>query len=297
MSTKTKSGQQKGGEALASNFHQAERRRASWGQTPATRLVGSNEAVAFIERVGLATLFPASPEIPNLFHAYLGCPEARPDSGHSSPSGLVYGWRWTLGRAGVAFYGAVVRDRPTWVTWNLLPAILRLCGEARPPEMLHALGYLSADALRLAKTLAAAGGTLSTGELRRAAGFPTGKERRAAYLKAVAELDSRLLLAKVFAEDEPDMSHALVAARYPAQVAAAAQLSREEALDHLLRAYLPAAAYVAPAPFARHLKLDEPELATALSRLATAGALAAATLPDRLGRGYIWQPAAGGRIG
>jgi len=276
------------------DFHRAEGwRREHWGQDPDTRLAGPHEAAAFIERVGFATLFPASPEVPNLFHAFLGDPGARTDSGHSSPSGQVYSWRWALGRAEVAFYGAVVRDRPTWVAWGLLPAVLRLRGEARPPEELHALGHLSAEALRLAEALASAGGVLSTGELRRAAGFPAGKEQRAAYLKAVAELDARLLLAKVFADDDLDMSHALVAMRYPAQVGAAGQLSREEALDRLLRTYLPAAAYVAPVPLARHLKPARPELAAALDRLAAAGTLAAIALPGRLGRGYVWQPADG----
>ena len=282
--------QQRGGAALAIDFHGAEaRRRERWGQTPDTRLAGPDEAAAFIARLGIATLFPASPEVPNLFHAYLGDPAARPDAGHDSPSGTVYGWRWALGRE-AAFYGAVVRDRPTWVAWDVLPAVLRLRGETRPPEELYALGQLSADALHLAEALASAGGILSTGELRRAAGFPAGKARRAAYLKAVAELDARLLLAKVFTADDLDMSHALVDVRYPAQAAAAGQLSREEALDRLLRAYLPAAVYAAPAPLARHLKLAGPELAAALDRLVAAGVLAATALPGRLGKGYIWQP-------
>ena len=152
------------------------------------------------------------------------------------------------------------------------------------------MGHLSADALRLSAALAAAGGVLSTAELRRAAGFPTGKAHRAAYLKAVAELDARLLLAKVFSADDLDMSHALVATRYPEHVAAARQLSRETALEQFLRAYLPHAGYAAPTPLARHLKLAEPDLVAALDRLAQAGVLAAFDLPVRGGRGYLWQP-------
>src|SRR3954463_2881298 len=105
-----------------------ERRRAGWSQTPVTRIADPEAAVALIERVGVATLFPASPEIPNLFHAYMGDPDAPTASEWDSPSGHVYGWRWTLGRMQAAFYTAIVRDRPTWVSWSMLPVILRLRG-------------------------------------------------------------------------------------------------------------------------------------------------------------------------
>src|SRR5438093_442945 len=82
----------------------------------------------------------------------------------------------------------------TVVSWTLLPAILRLRGELADPDDLYAAGELSAGAHRIVRALAAAGGALDTGSLRRAASFPTGKEQRAAYLRAVAELDNHLLL-------------------------------------------------------------------------------------------------------
>ncbi|MDP9375143.1 MAG: hypothetical protein M3Q65_22375 [Chloroflexota bacterium] len=267
------------------------RRLGQWGQTPRARVADPEAAARLIERVGIATLFPASPEFPNLFHAYVGDPEARTDSGHDTPSGEVYGWRWALGKRDAAFYTAIVRDRPTWVGWPLLPAVLRLRGELRPPEELYKAGELSVDALRIARALRGAGGALNTGELREAAGFPTGKPQRAAYLKAVAELDTRLILAKVFSADEGDldMRHALVAARHPAQVAAAGRMSREEALERVLRVYLPAAVYAVPAPLARGLKIPERELLAALDRLVEAGAATAAPFPGQKGTCYLWR--------
>ena len=57
------------------------RRLVNWGQTPETRLPDPDAAAAFVDRVGLATLFPASPEIPNLFHAHVGDPNATTESG------------------------------------------------------------------------------------------------------------------------------------------------------------------------------------------------------------------------
>ncbi|HEU4325086.1 MAG TPA: hypothetical protein VFS21_18240 [Roseiflexaceae bacterium] len=267
------------------------RRRAGWRQTPAARIPDPEAAAALIQQVGLATLYPVSPEIPNLFHAFVGDPQAKTESSWDSPSGEVYTWRWTLGRREAAFYTAIVRGRPTLVAWELLPALLRLRGEQRTPEQVYRDGELSEGAYRIAQALEQAGGALDTGELRRLAGFPTGKSERAAYLKAVEELDTRLLLAKVFSPDEAntDMSHALVSARYPQQVAAARELGREAALDRLLAAYLPAAAYALPTPLARHLKLPEPELRAGLERLADAGRAERAELPGQKGHGYIWK--------
>ena len=258
------------------------------GQTPGTRIGGPEGAVALIERVGVATLFPASAEVPNLYHAYMGDPEARTDSGHDSPSGEVYGWRWALGRREAAFYTAIVRNRPTWVGWALLPAVLRLRGELRGAPELHEAGELSGNALRVAQALEAAGGVLSTGELRREAGFPTGKDQRAAYLKAVEELDTRLLLAKVFAAGDDDMRHALVRARYPEQVAAAEKLTREEALARVLAVYLPPAVYAVPAVLAKDLRLPEAELRAGLGRLVEAGRAVEVELSGQKGTCYVW---------
>lgn len=244
-------------------------RLENWCQTPERRIPDPDAAARFIEQVGIATLYPASPEIPNLFHAHMGDPDAKTDSGHNSPSGYVYRWRWTLGRRDVGLYSAIVRNRPTWVSWPLVPAVLRLRGDLRDPADLHATGELSGNALRIAQALEASGGLLSTGDLRRAAGFLTGKEHRAAYLKAVEELDTRLLLAKVFSPDDDEMYHALVRTRYPAHVTMAEAMTREDALVHLLTAYLSHAVYAVPTTLAKDLRLPEPDLRGTLDRLAT----------------------------
>jgi hypothetical protein len=259
-----------------------------WRQTPQARIAGADEAAALIEQLGLVTLYPASPEVANLYSAFVGDPDSVPASEWDSPAGVAYGWRWDLGRREAAFYTALVRRRPTWVRWELLPAVLRLCGDLRTPDELADLGVISQEAYRIARVLEEAGGTLSTGELRKAAGFPTGKEHRAAYLKAVEELDTRLLLAKVFAAGDEDMRHALVATRYPKHVAAAERLTQEQALEHVLLAYLPHAVYALPTPFARHLKLPEAELRAGLDRLERQGRAEATTFEGRKGACYVW---------
>jgi hypothetical protein len=264
-------------------------RLANWSQTPETKLPGADEATRLIERVGMATLFPASLEIPNLYHAYVGDPNAKPDSAWDSPAGEVYSWRWALGRREAAFYTAIVRSRPTWVSWDLLPAVLRLRADLRAPEEIHGAGELSDGALRIAQALEEAGGVLSTGDVRRAAGFPTGKAERAAYLKAIEELDTRLLLAKVFSDDDEDMRHALVSVRYADHVAHAEELGRDGALEQFLTIYLLNAVYATPALLAKHLKLAEPELHASLERLATQGRATRTALPGYKGDCYVWS--------
>lgn len=264
------------------------KRLENWRQTPERRIHGPEEAAALIGAVGVATVYPASPEVPNLYHAYTGDPDAATDSGHDSPSGEVYGWRWTLGRAEAGFYTAIVRKRPTWVRWDLLPAVIRLRGELRSPAALYQSGELSAGAQRIAEALEGAGGVLSTGELRREAGFPTGKTERAAYLRAVEELDTRLLLAKVFSPDDLDMRHALVRTRYPQAVAAAEALGREAALERFLETYLPPAVYAAPELLARHLGLPIEELRAGLDQLLEQGRAQRVSISGYKGECYEW---------
>jgi hypothetical protein len=273
------------------------RRLSHWQQTPDTHLAGADDAVHLIERLGIVTLYPASPEIPNLYHAYVGDPTRKTEPQWDSPAGQVFGWRWTLGRQAVAFYTVLVRKRSTWVRWDLLPAVLRLWGELRAPDELDHMGAISPNAYRIARVLEDADGPLSTGELRAAAGFAAGKEQRSAYLKAVDELESRLLLAKVLLPGGDDMHHALVSARYREHIEAAERLSRAQALEQVLSAYLPCAVYALPGILARHLRLDEPELRGGLDRLVAAGGATATEFADHKGNAYVWSAETSGTPG
>jgi hypothetical protein len=265
-----------------------EARRRAWHQTPETHIPDADAAAQLIDTLGLITHYPASPEIPNIFHAYLGDPDAKTDSGWDTPSGQVYTWRWHLGGRQAGFYSLVVRKRPTWVSWPLLPAILRLRAELRTPDELFDLGAISTNAYRITRALEESGGTLSTAELRKAADFPTGKEQRAAYLKAVEELDSRLMLAKLVTGNGDEMSHALVSARYREHVDAAEKLSPDQACNTFLLSYLPTAGFAAPTPLARHTGIDEHLLGASLERMKDEGTVKLETVPSYKTPCYLW---------
>lgn len=263
------------------------RRLANWRQTPETRVRDVEDAAGEPGRLKLLTIYPVSPEIPNHYSAYMGDPEAKTDPKWDSPSGEVYTWRWLLGRRGVAFYGNLVRHRPTWIAWDVLPAALRLFADGRMPDELYDVGAISADAYRIAQALDAAAGVLSTGELRAAAGFPAGRERRAAFQKALEELDRRFVLARTFVEGDGELRFGLVTEQYREHAVAADRLSREQALEALLRAYLPHAVYALPDVLARHLGLPEAELRAGFERLVEAGAADRATLAGHKGTCYV----------
>ena len=179
-----------------------------------------------------------------------------------------------------------MRKRPTWVSWEILPALLRVRAERRTPDELADLGILSDAAYRIARALDEAGGVLPTADLRTAAGFPTGKEHRAAYLKATEELEGLLILAKVFPEGAGDgdrMSHALVSMRYADATSAADAMSADEAFTTLIRLYLRTAAFLAPKPFAAHLKVSEDDLRSAADGMLAGGELTRSEVPGYKG--------------
>ena len=252
-----------------------QRRYRNWHQTQDTRIRSYEEAVPLIERLGVVTLFPVSDQVASCFHAYVGDPNAKTDPGWDTPSGEVYTWRWHLGRHNVAAYVPFVRKRPTWVSWDLLPAVLRLRADGRMPDELFDLGVISADAYRIAQALERSGGVLSTGRLREEAGFPTGKEQRTAFLRAIAELDGLLLLAKTFVGDEEDMYHALIPVHFREYAAEADRMSSEDALRLLLARYLPEAVFAVPGVLSRHLGIPQEELEAGLLGLVEEGAATA----------------------
>jgi hypothetical protein len=267
-------------------------REQNWGQGDDTHIKSGEEAKPFIERVGISTLYPVSPEVPNLYEAYIGKTPVAAFKGWDTPVGEVYTWRWKLGKTNAAFYSAIVKKRPTWVSWELVPALFRIRREQNDPEYLYQQGKLSVGAYRIVKALEnTSEGVLSTKALRREAGFPIGKTERTEYLKAVEELDSRLLLAKVFSEDptEENMSHALTALRYPDLIEQAANMSEAEALEQLLELYLPNAVFCAPKELAKHLAISEKSLIERLNAWEKKGRLGKVKLVGYKGECYTME--------
>lgn len=249
------------------------RRLQSWCQNGIDRVPDPTAAAQFINRQGIVTHYSASPEVPNLFWAYVSEEGVKGVPEWNSPSGEVYTWRWDLGRADAAFYGALVAKKPTWISYEILPLVLCFAMDRRDPDELYADGQLSNGAIRVIRAFEGTSGTLSTKELRQRAGFPTGKAERAAYLKAVEELDSHMFLAKTFdvGGEGDDMSHSLVRIKYAKQVDESLALHAEEALQKFLARYITQSIYLDPKVFGKHLRLDAKLLNDAIENLVSAG--------------------------
>jgi hypothetical protein len=211
-----------------------------------------------INALGMVTLYEASPEFPSLMLAHMGLSSYKVDSSWDSPSGFVYTWRWEIGKRRVAFYSSIVGKKPTWVSFEMLPVVLGALMERRPAPELYESGELSQPALRVWECLASHKEPVSTGDLRQGAGFPKGKEHRAAYLKAVTELEAALYLVKTFAAVEgnaDEMGHGLVQNLFPKAWSAARAMSRDVAIEKLILHHMEANCFIETAPFARALRL------------------------------------------
>jgi len=250
-----------------------EARKRNWRQVPESRIETPEAAIPFLSEAGIVTLYAASPEFPSLYQAHMGDPNPPSFQTWDSPSGYVYTWRWEIGRPHVAFYGVVVAKKPTWVSFDQLPNVLAALTDRRTPQQAYAAGDLSSNALAVAQAFDGTDGVLSTKDLRARAGFEKGKESRAAYLKAVDELDTRLWLGKRFAleGDGDEMLHALVRSHYQEAHASAMAMTPLEGLTGLLAHHLRSAAYLDPKVIGRHLKVAPPLLSAALDQLTAQG--------------------------
>jgi len=249
------------------------KRLAKWHLDGKSRIPGPREAVQFIEEMGVCTLFATSPEFPNLYQAHMGDANAKTQASWDSPAGHVYTWRWDIGRPHSAFYAAIVAGKPTWVSWETLPYLLAARMEMRTPDELYDAGLISERAYKLACAFDDTDGVLSTRELRERGGFPTGKESRAQYLKALGELEALLLVANRFSENgaDDDMNHAMVDYHYRDFAERARAIGPDAGLVGLLERYLPSAVFIEPKTFARHLRLGPDALEAAVSELVAAG--------------------------
>jgi hypothetical protein len=238
-------------------------RRKIWRQDGTRNLVDPVDAASFLKEVGVCTHYAVSPEFPNLLHAYVGDPSYKAEASWDSPAGQIYPWRWEMGRASAGFYGALVKHKPTWVSWDLLPLVLGAMRDRRDPEDLYQAGELSQHAVRLADALRSAGGPMATAQLRATCGFSVGKENRAAYLKGLEELEARLWVCKVFVADQAEeadtesrMSHVWVGLHTPDAVEASERMSPEDATAKLGAELLARYRLFDPKVVARALRLS-----------------------------------------
>lgn len=148
------------------------------------RRVGSIERAAkFVDDVGFALLFPAPRVVvPSLWDAVAGEDEEPFGGGMGVNEQRVWTWKDELPRGGLAWYGAYLGGRGSFLSPELLRALYPAAGDAGD----HLLVDLSPTAHEIADAIAAE--PLSSATLRAVIGD------RGRYQRAITELQRNLLV-------------------------------------------------------------------------------------------------------
>jgi hypothetical protein len=179
-------------------------RAERYRQRPDLRVQTEEEALRFLNEVGLSLLFSAKGiELPSLWGAL--CGEDRPvPAPHDDPElGLAWQWKDTLPVAGKVLYGKFLRKRPVFISLDLAPYFYALSPNYGNPaedyQQDYLDGRLSVEAKQVYEVLLEQG-ALPTSRLRREAALG-GKSNAARFERALTELQMDLRITKVAISD------------------------------------------------------------------------------------------------
>jgi winged helix DNA-binding protein len=185
--------------------------------------------------------------------------------------GWMWGWKDELPEEKRLYYGVLLARKPTFVSLKLLPTFYATFGRAGEPgdhmDDVRA-GRLSDVARRIIEFLAANGET-QTKRMRAELGI-TSKEGRAAYAKAIDEVQRLMYVARVRAvgefREDYNYTYDLFVHRYPETVRAAERISSADATLALLSRTLELAGAVTEKQLARLFEWDEAASRRAVER-------------------------------
>ncbi|HVN84765.1 MAG TPA: hypothetical protein VMW17_07990 [Candidatus Binatia bacterium] len=228
--------------------HLEARRDRTFRRVPSVRVNGARRALTFINDVGLTSLFATRGlNLPCLWVAVCGRRDPRfPHHSHHDPEvGLAWNLKDELPAAGKCFYARLIRGKPTFVAWDLFPAVYRLFGSQRDYIREYRDGLLSPAAKAILDTLND-NGPQETFALKLATNLARPNQRRA-FDGALAELQRRLYVAMREVRYDPfTYVWDLVATRHRARVREARTLRPDTAARELVRRYLRAVVYANP---------------------------------------------------
>jgi len=158
-----------------------------WTELAPNPIRTEGDFVAFLNQVGVCLWKPAGA---------LVFPNMADQMDLARPEDLWDTWFWKddLHIAHRLFYGKLLAGRPTFVSNDLLPAVIAAQGDV-DPRTLAERGLLSAEALRVYAALVRER-RLSVRDLRRSAGLE-GSEQKAAFETALERLSAWFQICKV----------------------------------------------------------------------------------------------------
>lgn len=250
------------------------RRDRTLRRVPALRVAGARRALHFLNDVGLASLYATRAlNLPCLWVAICGRRDPQlPHNTHYDPEvGLAWNLKDQLPAEGKVFYAKLIRGKPTFVAWDLFPAVYRLYGPERDYLSAYRNGLLSPTAKAILDALHRKR-PQETFELKLATNLARPSQRRV-FDGAIAELQQRLFISMREVRYDPfTYVWDLVAERFPEAVKRSRQWNPEEAATHLTRRYLQAVIY-ASANDVTAVVGDRARAETALASLRQEGAV------------------------
>jgi len=220
-------------------------RAERYRQRPHLRVSTEDEALGFLNEVGLSLLFSAKDmELPSLWGAICGgdCPVP---SHHDNPElGLAWRWKDSLPIEGKVLYGKFLRKKPVFISLALAPCFYALSPNYGDPAEDYLQDYLdgrlSVEAKQVYEVLLEQG-ALPTSRLRREAGL-SGKANANRFDRALAELQMDLRIAKVAISDANRWGYCyvydLLPRHFSGVVKTAEEIGGRQARETILLRYL-----------------------------------------------------------
>ncbi len=256
-------------------------RNEKYRRLPHLRVQTEDEALAFLNDVGLAALFSAADmELPSLWEAICGRSRPIPEHHADYELGLTWDWKDTLPARKAVLYGKFLRKKPVFIALDLAPHFYALSGnfgELDDYLQEYEEGRLSEEAKRVYEALLAHG-ALPTSHLRQYARL-AGKDSAPRFDRAVAELQMGFKIVKVGISDANRWGYCYVydlfIRQFPDVVAQSRNVSENQAADAILTRYLAAVLVATPEQILRLFGWERWRVERSLARLARSGTLAA----------------------
>lgn len=269
-------------------------RAERYRQRPNLRVNTEQEALAFLNDVGLSLLFSAADiELPSLWGALKGANAPAPRSNRGREIGLAWRWKDTLPIEGQVLYGKFLRKKPVFIALDLAPAFYALSPNYGEPAEDYLIDYqdgkLSIEAKQVYETLLTAG-ALPTSRLRREAAL-SGKANASRFDRALAELQMQFRITRVATSDANRWGYMYVYdlfhRHFTQVVAAARDIPGAQAREMILLRYLHTVVATTESDVARLFGWTERDVGLLVARLAAEDKLRAGVAIEGMDGAYL----------
>jgi hypothetical protein len=261
-------------------------------QAPHLRLGSIDEAVSWLEDVGLCVFQGEKGGLPSFYGAVAGKSGPAPRWGeHDTYYGRAWDWKDKLFSRRKVYYGKLLGDYRMLVSRKLLPYLVAACAPGPTTDAddyltLYQDGLLGADAKLVYEALLATG-PASTARLRDASHLngKGGVFRR--FEKALTELQKACLVCPVGIDRDNrwkyTFRYAPLHVAFPEEAQRSAEMSSREATKHLLAHYLELVGSAQAAPVQRLFGWSPERMKRAVEQLSADGTI------DQVGGELSWR--------